>query len=254
MQTSCFRIVSLGTVAENKVMKDASGKFNKVVKVTPIEDLSMLNGEIRSNPEELQASGEDTTGKAYTSSVVVDNVVEATWAPFLTNRVTAPDVRRGERVLLWRSGDADKYYWSTMGLDDNLRKLETVIFAFNASKDESQQELDLDNCYYFEVSSHNKSITLQTSSSNGEPFKYTAQFNLEEGAFLIEDDVGNSFELDSSENRLTLENADNSFVELKAGKIAINANEEVSLTVGGTKMSWTPGGTTLKTPKFQGGA
>lgn len=254
MQASCFKSVSLGIVAENKKMSDAKGKINRVVMVTPIEDLSMTNGEIRSNPEQLEASGTDVSGKAYSTSVPVDQVVEATWVPFLSNRLTPPDVRRGERVRLWRSGDADKYYWSTMGLDDNLRKLETVIFAFSATTDESQVDLDLNNCYYFEVSTHNKSITIQTSSSNGEPFRYTAQINAAEGAFLIEDDIGNSIELDSPENRICLENADDSKVELKGGKIAIVANEEVSLTVGGTKQVWKPGITTLKTPLFDGGS
>ncbi len=253
MQASCFQNVALGIVAENKAMKDASGKFNRTILVTDIESLNMTNGEIRSNPEQLESSGVDATGKVYNSAVVVDQVIEATWVPFLSNRLTAPDVRRGERVRLWRSGDADKYYWSTMGLDENLRKLETVIFAFSGTQDESQTELDLENCYYFEVSTHNKSITLQTSASNGEPFRYTAQINAAEGALLIEDDVGNSFELDSTENRLTLENADDSKVELNRGKIAIVANEEVSLTVGGTKQVWKPNITTLKTPKFAGG-
>ncbi|MCK5919982.1 MAG: hypothetical protein KAG66_03525 [Methylococcales bacterium] len=254
MQASCFQNVALGIVAENKAMKDASGKFNRTILVTDIESLNMTNGEIRSNPEQLESSGVDATGKVYNSAVVVDQVIEATWVPFLSNRLTAPDVRRGERVRLWRSGDADKYYWSTMGLDENLRKLETVIFAFSGTQDESQTELDLENCYYFEVSTHNKSITLQTSASNGEPFRYTAQINAAEGALLIEDDVGNSFELDSTENRLTLENADDSKVELNRGKIAIVANEEVSLTVGGTKQVWKPNITTLKTPKFAGGS
>jgi len=254
MQASCFKNVALGIVAENKAMKDASGKFNRTILVTDIESLSMINGEIRSKPEQLTASGTDTSGKAYTSAVAVDQVIEATWVPFLSNRLTPPDVRRGERVQLWRSGDADKYYWSTMGLDDHLRKLETVIFAFSATADESQTELDLNNCYYFEVSTHNKSITVQTSASNGEPFRYTAQINAAEGAFLIEDDIGNSIELDSTENRICLENGDDSKVELKAGKIAIVANEEVSLTVGGTRQVWKPDVTTLKTPKFKGGA
>lgn len=248
MQASCFKSVSLGIVAENKKLS------SKEILVTPIEELSMSDGEIRSNPETLEASGVDATGKAFNSSVAVDSVIEATWVPFLSNRVTAPDVRRGERVRIWRSGDSDKYYWSTMGLDDNLRKLETVVFAFSATKDESQTELNLDNCYYFEVSTHNKSITLQTSTVNGEPFSYTVQINAAEGAFLVEDDIGNSFELDSSENRLTLENADQSVVELNKGKISLTANEEVSITVGGTKQTWTPGLTTLKTPLFEGGS
>ena len=247
MQASCFKIVSVGIVAENKVMS------KKTVLVNPIEDFSMSDGELRSNPETLEASNTDRNGNVSNSSVAVDSVVEAIWLPFGTNRVTAPDVRRGERVYLWRSGDADEYYWSIAGLDDNLRKLETVIFAFSGTPEESASELNLENCYYFEVSTHNKAITLQTSASNGEPFKYTVQINASEGAVLIEDDANNSFEIDSAGNRITLENGAQSKVELNQGKISITANEEVTLTVGGTKMVWVPGSTTLTTPKFVGG-
>lgn len=264
MQASCFKIVSMGIVAENKLLS------SKKIMIVPIEDLNMVDGELRSNPELLETTSENRDGKVSNTSIAVDSAIEAIWLPFGSNRLTAPDVRRGERVFVWRSGDADQYYWTIAGLDDNLRKLETAIFAFSGTKDESETTLNLDNCYYFEVSTHNKSITLQTSATNGEPFRYTVQINAGEGAFLVEDDAGNSFELESAENRLTLENADNTFIDIKAGKIAINANEEVSLTVGGNKMvwqpastvlntggtvmEWTPASTVLTTPTFKGGS
>lgn len=245
---SCFKIVSIGTVAENKALS------SKVISVSPIEQLTMFNGEVRSNPVALETTGLDRNGNNFATSVATDNVVQATWLPFGSNRKTAPDVRRGERVLIWATADADQYYWTVTGMDDRLRKLETVVWAFSANPAESSAGDEFDNCYYLEMSTHNKSITLQTTTLNGEPYAYTCQFNLAEGAFILQDDDGNLVEIDSKEKRISLNNSANSKVDLKAGKIAISAPEEVSITVGGTSMVFTPAMTTLKTPIFKGGS
>lgn len=243
---SCFRIVSIGLVAENK------GLNSKVISATPIESLNLSDGELRSKPVSMESKGVDQRGVNYGTNISVDNVVEATWLPFGSNRSTAPDVRRGMRVYLWASQDADKYYWTSAGLDDRLMKLETVVWAFSATIDEAVDSTSFGNCYFLEMSTHNKSVTFQTSTANNEPFAYTMQFNTAEGVVVLQDDVGNMFEMDSAEKRLSLHNASNSKIDVDKGKIKIVAPEEVSIEVGGTKMVWTPGGTTLKTPKFDG--
>jgi len=254
MEATCFRIVSLGLVAENKVMQDANGKWCYEVDVTPLESMSMLDGEIKSNPTAVEVEGVDHAGQNFSSKATVDATVTATWLPFGQNRITAPDVRRGVRVYLWQAADSDKYYWTNAGLDGHLFKLETVIFAFSATKNESASGIDIDKCYFIEVSTHSKSITLQTSSDNGEPFEYTFNFNTAEGAVTLADDVGNYFELDSQEHKLTLKNQDNSHVILDKTKIDIKATDEVHIDVGATQVTMTPGGTIWKTPKFDGGS
>lgn len=252
MEATCFRIVSLGIVADNKAMQDANGKWNYEVTVTPIESMGMLDGEIKSQPTNVEVSGVDHAGNNFSSKATVDATITATWLPFGSNRVTAPDVRRGVRVLLWQAANSDKYYWTNAGLDGNLFKLETVIFAFSATKNEGVGGLDLDKCYYIEVSTHSKAITLQTSSDNGEPFEYTFQFNTAEGAVTLADDVGNFFQLDSAEHKLILQNQDQSVVELNKTKIRVEAKDEASFTVGDNKMVMQPGGTTWKSGYFHG--
>lgn len=243
---SSFKIASIGKVAENKLLS------SKVISVVLIEKLNLINNELRSTPESIEATGEDHRGQAFGTNIAVDNVVEATWLPFGTNRKTAPDVRRGERVLVWSNGDADKYYWTTTGLDDDLRKLETVLWCFSANPSEAINGHDFDNCYFLEVSTHTKAVTFQTAIKNGEPFQYLFQFNTGEGNVVLQDDIGNMFELDSGEKRFSLHNAAHSKFDMKAGKISIEAPEELSITVGGTRMVFTPGATTLKTPIFAG--
>lgn len=252
MEATCFRIVSLGLVAENKVMQDANGKWCYEVDVTPLESMSMLDGEIKSNPTAVEVDGVDHSGQNFSTKATVDSTVTATWLPFGQNRITAPDVRRGVRVYLWQAADSDKYYWTNAGLDGHLFKLETVIFAFSATKNEGASGIDIDKCYFIEVSTHSKSITLQTSSDNGEPFEYTFNFNTAEGAVTLADDVGNFFQLDSQERKLILQNQDKSVVELNKTKIRIEAVDEASITVGGNKMVMVPGGTTWKSGFFKG--
>jgi hypothetical protein len=254
MEATCFKIVSLGIVAENKPMRNADGSWCHTIQATPIESQSMLDGELKSNPTAVEVNGVDGSGQSFSSKATVDSTVEATWLPLGQNRITAPDVRRGVRVYLWQAADSDKYYWTNAGLDAGMFKLETVIFAFSATKDEGSSGIDINKCYFIEVSTHSKAITLQTSSENGEPFEYTFQFNTAEGAVTLADDVGNYFELDSQAHKLTLKNQDQSHVILDKTRINIKATDEVVIDVGATKVTMTPSGTIWKTPKFDGGS
>ena len=255
MLSSQFRIVDIGIVAENKILS------KDTVMVTPIESLPMLQGEIRYDPKVIDVTGSDDNGSEYNESIVMDLTVEAKWLPLgNTNRRTAPDVRRGERLLLWRTGNSDSYYWTSMGLDDDHRKLETIIFSVSATADENKDGTTYDNSYFLEISSHTKTITLHTSDANNEPFKYTFQFNLKDGAVILSDDVGNYFELDSSKTKLTLKNKDGTYfvmdkkiIEAYApDTIDAKAEKHIKLTCGGSVFTLTPSETTLKTPKFTG--
>lgn len=254
MQISQLVPYAVGTAAENKKLR------SRELLVIPHEHFPFLDGELNAGTKPLEFSGVDSGGGNYQGSVDTSNDVRALWLPESSNRVTAPDVRRGERILLYRYGDSDQYFWRPMGLDDHLRKLETVVFAISATTDESKQELDVESCYFFEMSSHTKQITVHTSKANGERFAYDFQIDAEESKVLLTDDAGNYFLLDSANSHLRMENADGTYYELDKQKIKgyapqtidFEAGQRMSVTVGGTKMDWTPGVTTLKTPKFDG--
>lgn len=255
MEVSQLNIYSIGYVAQNKQLS------SKIILVTPIEALPMLDGEVKANPTEVEAKGQNADGKSYTVKVNVDNAVEAEWLAIASpNRSTPPDVRRGERVILWRYGDEDKYYWSSTNLDENLRRLETAVWRFSGTTDEGVKELNEKNSYYLEVSTHRKAITLSTSKANGEPYGYVAQFNTDIGCFTVSDDVGNYFELDSQDTKLTLKNMDGTSLSLDKRNILLNAPDNIDakagkmirLSVGGSVLTMTPGSTTLKTPNFIG--
>jgi hypothetical protein len=243
--SSQFQLFSIGYVAENK----APG--TRHVNCIPVEDAPGFDGEITFAPSDQILKGMDSEGNQYQVKVTTDVSVQAEWLPNGTNRVTPPDVQRGELVELFRMGDTDQIYWRCMGLRDNLRRLETVVYAFNASPENSNTNgVNFSNCYFFEISGHNRHITLGTSQANGEPFAYTFQFNTGEGAVNLIDNIGNQIELDSRDRRLQLKNADGSFVKVEKKVITTKADEKIEFECGGSRYTMTPAQIKLKTAAY----
>src|SRR5690606_22162241 len=151
-----------------------------------------------------------------------------------SNRYTAPDVRRGERVILYTYGDTNQFYWRPLGLDDHLRKLETIVWAISATRDETKTTLDLETCYIVEFSSHAKAISISTCKADGEPFAYDIQLNTKDGRFTIQDDAagadkeGNLWLFDSANTHFRMQNIDGTLLELK--KIDVNVVVPGTLT------------------------
>lgn len=235
MQTS-FVPVSIGIAAENKPLTSVQ------LNVVAHELIPSIDGPVGVNPETVVTSGTKPDGTEYQTSVQSDVVITATWLPYGSNRVTPPDIRRGERVMVYRLADTDQYYWRDLGLDSDKRRLETVIHAWNANPNITNSSFDASNAYYFEVSTHNKTITLGTSKANGEPFTYTFQLDSGSGTVSLSDDIGNFVSLDSNEQRITLMNSAQSFFDMHGknlsisvlGDIDINAGKSIKLTSGTT--------------------
>lgn len=225
LDLSKFKFYSWGQVANNKAQSDT------IVQVTPLEQLTHLDGELGSLPVELETEGKDAQGNAYTSKVTSDTAIECDWFPGfgVTNRRTAPDVRRGERVMIFSYADTDQYYWCTMGLDDDKRKLETVVYSWSGTTDEAKDGTEDGNCYSLEVSTHTGQITLKTSKQNKEFCLYAIQINAKEGRIAIVDDVDNEFMFDSKEKHLWMKNADGCLMELNKKLFHVYAPDEIHL-------------------------
>lgn len=223
MQLSKLHWYSVGYAVENKPLSSWD------LEVYPAEVAGYTDGEISQERGEETAEGIDAFGQKYSIRVESSHSLKARWMSFESNRKTPPDVRRGEKVFIYRFADVDKYYWMSDKESEHLRRLETVIYAISATRDESTKELTAENTYYLEVSSHTKQITLHTSKTDGEPFAYTFQFNLKEGAVVLEDDDGNSFQLDSAERQLTIKNKDGSLLDVNKRDILIEAPDSVTV-------------------------
>lgn len=208
MIESLFKVYSVGQAGENRPITTWD------LNVFPIERIPYANGELTAETDTLTADGEDYFGQKYSVKVELSNCLVATWLPFGSNRTTPPNIRRGERVFIWRYADVDQYYWSDSGLDGFLRRLETVIYAWSDTKDETVKALSPDNSYYFEVSTHQGLVTFATCKSNGEPFAYTIQINTADGTLTVTDDNGNYIDMNSGEKLIRLENGDETHLYL----------------------------------------
>ncbi len=221
-QTSNLRFYSMGIVAANKALS------SKVIEVTPIEHLPFVNGQLTNTGTNVSTQGIDASGAAYSTQVATSVTIQATWMPEGdANRQTAPDVRRGEYVKLYQFADADKYYWTTSGLPAQ-RKLETVVHAYSGSSDEGA-DLDATNSYYKEVSTHQGMITWHTSNANGEFTTYDIQLNAKAGRFVMQDGVGNSLIIDSTQNMFQFQNANGSLLQVLADAMTFTAPKSIAM-------------------------
>lgn len=267
--TSMWRMVGIGIAAENKKLGSHQ------LTIMPHEKLNFADGEIADKVDTLSYNGKNSSGDAVGGTAFIGQTIEATWR-IETNRRTAPDIRRGERIEIWQFAGNDKYYWRDIALDQHLRRLETVTFAINACPDESQDANNPDNQYFVEFSSHSKTITLSTSKKNGEFCTYDLQLDLANGRVVLTDDLGNHILLDSKNTNIQFTNARGTQIELnknninmvaiddinaKAGKnVNIEAGQNINMKAGvkavinggGSILTLTAGGTTLKTPTFAG--
>lgn len=220
---SKLRFYSIGIVAANKPLN------SKNVEVLPTEELPMMDGYLDDNLDSYTAKGTDASGKNYNAKLKMANTISAQWLPFCdSQRLTAPDVRRGESVVIYQFGDADKFYWTTLKNDNKLRKLETVIWAFSATTKETD-DLTAQTSYFFEVSTHKKLVTFHTSQANGEPFGYDVQINAADGILTVMDTAGNKFILNSPATQLRLENASGSFLDITKLIATLSTGEQINL-------------------------
>ena len=222
MDISRYKLVSIGYAAQNKALD------SRELECVPIEKLPYIDGELTPDTAVMSHSGIDTQGNKYTTKANYGNTLGCTWLQWGSNRVTPPDVRRGELVFIWQYADEDLYYWTSPGKDDHLRRLETVIWAFSGTKDEKTKKLTPLNSYVVEVSTHKKLVTLTTSKANGEPYSYTIQVNADKGGVVIMDDDGQYLELNSKERRWTITNKDGSIYKMDKDTIYEHAKTSIT--------------------------
>lgn len=263
---SVFRNVGLGRVANNRLPGLGITEQGKgLIEVSPSEWLSFHDGEMAANPQSVDFSSVDIDGNAEEGGFIADQVIKAYWLPGTSNRLSPPDVRRGERVEIWQVADDDtKYYWKVTGLDDNLRKLETIIIGISNTRDEGDAVLSPTNMYWFEFSTHSKRLAVSTSKSDGEPYQYELLIETAKGEVLITDDIGNFINLVSKDRLIHLQNTEGTFVKLDkkdikafapnniegeaTNNILLKAGKMFKLDGGGSTLTATAGGIVTKSP------
>lgn len=238
---SSMKLFSIGYVTKNKAYN------SRLIQALPVESASATDGEVTHNPVEEILKGVDAQGNAYEVKGTATRDLECEWYPFEDNRVTPPDVMRGELVEIYRLGNSTKYFWRSMNMRNGLRTLEHVVKAYGAKPNAGGAGVDLASCYTMIVSPLNGYINLQTTKANKEPFAYTIQINTKDGLIAIIDDVGNYFELNSAESRLMLQNVDKSYIKVEKQWIDMKADKYIKMTCGGSTFEMKPESISTKT-------
>lgn len=224
MGGSELKIYSYGIAAENKKLG------SRVLEVTPVEDMPLIDGEINSDLVDETITSKDSTGSEFQVKATTANSIPATWLPMgSSNRLTPPDIRRGERVVLYRFSDEAKFFWTTLHDDLKLRRLETAIYAWSGTKNEAVTEVTAANYYFLEVSTHKGLVTFHTSKANGEFAGYDVQINAKEGYIRIQDDLGQLITFDSKERQIAMKNSDDCYIEINKKNVTIQAPETYTL-------------------------
>ncbi|MCK9234769.1 MAG: hypothetical protein M0R77_00480 [Gammaproteobacteria bacterium] len=255
INVSLLKDFSIGEVGANKDEDDDI--FSLTIEVKPSEVLKFLNGEITDNVQTLQAQGTQLDGEEYTSTVDVTKTIKATWLSLgNSNRITAPNVRRGEKVMIYVLGDTNTYFWDTLENHIKLRRLETVIYAFSGEPSLNKEaSIENKNVYFLQISTHMKNILLQTSKANGEPHEWTLELDTDKSTFTITDDDENYFTIQSKQRLLELRNGDGTFFRLNGPNIEYHAvgnmtglvDKNKDLTVKGNDTSSIDGNTSIST-------
>lgn len=206
---SALQPFSIGIVIEDKQ------RGSDYIKVSPMEQLPMQSGDMTNNKKNYEIVTPDASGIKRASKAEGSNFIVAKWfAQNSTNRLSAPDVYKGESVQLYRFADTDDYFWTAMFREPSLRKLETMLVG--CSNNPGGGAFNRDSSYYAEVSTHDSHISIHTSQSNGEPYGYDVKIDAAQGVITIKDTVNNTITLDSRTNTIQFD---------AQSKVNINAPE-----------------------------
>jgi hypothetical protein len=151
-----------------------------------------------------------------------------------SNRAYPPNVKKGEQVEVKKLADSDRYYWTSLGRDQNLRTTETHrIQAANnpVAKGASAVNAPLtdENSMFIEISTDNKRFLIKTSMSNGEKNTYQILIDTAKGQISICDNANNEFLIDSSVPRVRMRNNKGSMIDLADQDIIIAAARNLIL-------------------------
>ncbi|NTW91808.1 MAG: hypothetical protein HGA35_07770, partial [Erysipelotrichaceae bacterium] len=125
-----LKLYSLGIVVENKPVGA------DIIMVSPIEVLNIQGaGSIKDASTKSEGTLKNADDKNFATEMKSSSYLKATWLPLgNSNRITSPDVVANETVILFKFGDVDEYYWTTIFREVELRRQETVLYGFSNLK------------------------------------------------------------------------------------------------------------------------
>lgn len=194
--SSKFKLYCIGTVAEDLITG------NRAIKIYPHEHVTNVEGDIE-QVNNVNKQSKDSQNKSYNISIEDKYTITAIWRNPNSNRVTPPNVRKGEMVEVYQYDNTDKYYWMTAGNELDIRGLEHVEYIY--VNDPGNVPATDANCYKVIYSTLNKLMGIRTVDNNGEATTYEKMLDTKNGIdILVLDGFGNSIILNSREGGLNI--------------------------------------------------
>lgn len=181
--------------------------------------------------ETRRVSVKRADGSTYNGKINLSQTLYCTYMGDDTNR-SIPDVHNGEQVIVHNYDGTDVFYWSPMDRDDSIRETEHIRWSV-ADLHKVIKDLNDDNTYYFEMDTkYKKKITISTSNSDGEKYRYFVIIDAVANTVEIKDDSGNFLLLDSNVPRWKIQNRDLTMIDMWKKNINIYALENIELYAG----------------------
>lgn len=226
MERSLLRAYSLGIVLEDK-----EGESD-MIKVSPIEQLSLFKGELSQQKLNYDVKLPDAQGIKREEHIEGGSEIIAKWIFSSGNRITAPNVKKNESVLIYKFADTDEFYWEIFMREPSLRRLEHVNYSFS-NLPNGVNPYDKNSSYWFEISTREKYIHLHTAKNNNELFEYDIKIDTANGNIIITDDIDNNFTLDSKNKVITINHTSGHKIELNSSSVIMNESGGASITLNG---------------------
>lgn len=182
------------------VVSDKPEDVNEI-DVYPVESMPNVDGDL-SVSDNGSLSVKDNAGNNIAVKYNKSNKIPCTWYPNgEQNRVTAPDVCKGDLVEIYTFGDTDKYYWCVHALTQSLRKREKVLYYFSNKGGIGD---DSTKAYFLLIDTRNKKVHFHTDNTDGEACAYDVLLDTAAGSLVVSDSLNNSIALSSTEGKLTI--------------------------------------------------
>lgn len=232
-----LNFIGVGTVLENKP------ENSYFIKVTNKAEFPQSDGAGIANAEAVSSSNPTGESGYQTSKGLRANFYTAKWMPFTPNRLTAPDVRVGSKVALYKFNDDDQFYWTTWGIGNESFRLEHVLYAWNANPHTDRNApFSFEDYYTLVFSTRHQEVVFKTTQANKEPVAYRLGFNTRNGTWALTDTEKNAFALDSLKHSWVMRNREGSIFNIN--------RKDISLINKGTQLFDAAKSINMKTDKF----
>lgn len=223
-----FHFYCYGVVVEDKP------EGTPVIEVYPKEFLYNANGSVDNTTDEIVINRSDSSGKTKTDKMSGKTSIPARWFGLSSsNRVSSPDVCKGESVVIIRYGTNDDYFWEPITTEIVKRGRETVCYLFKNDDTGAEVKADGSNSYSLTFSTRHKFVNLHLANNDGEPVGYDVNFNTKQGIFSFQDTRNNLINLNSPADYLKV----NINKQVDVNTKILNVNTEETNIVASKKLT-----------------